>query len=169
MTLFDGIKQMEVLWTTLIVCGPIIVVGTLLFLCLQRVSALWRQKFLPCPFTTQDRVLTTVSLGYSSFVLVVISFSDPFARGVLYLGSVLLGTLALAIVRSRFRSFYTLLFTVPLFLGSAVGVFMHQRELGEPFDKDLVITVGFVFAFLVLLPTAITWIVTLFRNEKDSF
>ena len=100
---------METLWLTLKVCVPIITVGIALYVCRQRVAILWQrslqQKFLPVSFTPDDVALTALSLGYAILVFTVISFSDPFVSGILYVGGVQFGTLVLAILRLRFRCF----------------------------------------------------------------
>jgi len=113
-------------------------------------------------------VLTTVSLGYAVCVLVVISLSDPFVSGILYFGSVQLGTLVLAIIRSRFRSFYTLLFSATLFIGFFVRGIIGQREPRQTVDGDFVIVFCVLLVFLVILPTAIAWVVTSFRKDKHA-
>jgi len=163
---------MDALWITLKISMPIIIVGTVLYLFRRRVSALWQQslqqKFLPSPFTRRDEVLTTVSLGYAVCVLVVISLSDPFVSGILYVGSIQLGTLVLAIVRSRFRSLYTLLLCATLYLGIFVRGVIRQRELGQSWGGDSVLALVIFLVFGVVVPTALAWIVTLFRKDKHA-
>ena len=161
---------MEVFWITLKVCLSVILVGTALYLGRQHVAILWRrslqQKFFPVPFTPDDAALAALSLGCAVLVLVVISFSDPFVSGILYVGSVQLATLALAIVRIRYRSFYTLLFTATIYLGFIVRAIAGPKKLDQTWDWDSIIVFGVFLVFLVILPTAIAWVVTLFRKGK---
>jgi hypothetical protein len=122
--------------------------------------------FVPIPFTSRDQALTALSLGYAVMVLTVICASDPLASGVLYVGSVLLGTLTLLIMPIRFRCFYTLLFSAAIYLGVLIRGLIHMRDVGLAVDKDFFIVYGVFLVFLVLCPTVVAWIVTFFRKDK---
>jgi hypothetical protein len=161
---------MEPLWITLKVCVPMIVVGTVLYLYRQRVWALLRhgsqRKFLPIPFTRSEQALAGLTVAYAAFALVIIWASEPFTKGILYLLSVLVGTISLAIFRTPFRCCYTLVFTTVIFLGLVITGAPRQREAGG-WNADSFLVLGILFVFLILVPTAFAWIVTLFRDDQS--
>jgi hypothetical protein len=124
------------------------------------------RRFLPIPFTPRDEVLTSSSIAYVGIVLAIVWASDPLLSGILYAGSVLFGTLVLGIIRTRFRCFFTFLFCIILYIGMlARGVAVH-RDLGREWvDGNFFVVFGLMLVFLVLLPTAIAWIITLYRKD----
>ena len=163
---------METLWITSKVCVPIILVGTFFYLCRRRVVAFWRrgllQKFIPTSFTIEEQILTALSLGYAGFSIAMILLGDAFIKGFLYVGSVGFGTLTFAILPTRYRSFFTFLFSIAIYLGILIGGAVDLRQTGRVMDQDTFLAAGVFFIFLVLIPTAIAWIVTTFRDDKTT-
>jgi hypothetical protein len=161
---------MEALWLTLKICIPIIVVGTFFYLFRQRASACWqrglRQRFLPIPFSRQEEFFTAFSVSYSGLTLILIWVSDSLVTGILWVGSIQIGTIVLAVFRTPFRCFYTALFSAITYLGVVVRGVLKQRSDGQAWSGEEFMVMGLMFLYLVLLPTAIAWIVTIFRNDR---
>jgi|SRR5688572_805774 len=126
------------------------------------------RKFLPIPFTPKDSVLTLCSIAYALLAFGVICVSDPLVSGVLYVGSVLFGTIALAVVQTRSRCFYTFLFSALLYLGMFVRGVASKHEVGGRWDGDFFIVFGVFLAFLVIMPILIAWLVTFFRKDTNA-
>ena len=76
----------------------------------------------------------------------------------------MLGTLILAFVRSPFRCFYTVIFTLTIYLWFVGTVMVSKGK----WDLDSIIVMPILFLFLVILPAAISWIITVFRKKNHD-
>jgi hypothetical protein len=109
-----------------------------------------------------------VSIVYAFLVLLVISLAEPFTRGIVCLGGIVIGMIYWIAVRNQFRSFYTLLTSGVIYAGMLVAGIIQQRELDRGLDADFFIVFGVLLVFAVALPTAIAAAVTLFKKDTNA-
>ena len=115
---------------------------------------------LPIPFSRKELVLVTACAAAFGLGLAWARTCDGFGVAIAWCICVALWTVAIAIVRTRFRIFYSSLFGILFCI-----LFVCESLLEKPiyFDWSSLLM---VIIFYVLLPAAVGLVVTKLRNDE---